>query len=117
MRSRAPIGKWWPHLAQTLRFSSSSLSKSIVAHFGHLVHKPSGMSRFLDLVEPSFGFLAKAAPALAGGGVTAGSTVSRPRDFLMKLVVAIISRGLADRGTCTQIMSVLRLRAVYRSEF
>ena len=26
MRSREPMGKWWPHLGQTLRLSSSSLS-------------------------------------------------------------------------------------------
>src|SRR5712671_5515442 len=94
MRSRAPIGKWWPHLAQTLRLSSSSLSKIIVAHFGHFVHRPSGISRFLDLVEPSFGFLLKAASAPAGGGVTAGSTVSRPRIFLEKVVVAIFRRSI-----------------------
>src|SRR2546425_2178594 len=85
MRSRAPIGKWWPHLAQTLRFSSSSLSKSIVAHFGHFVHRPSGISRFLDLVEPSFGFLLKAASAPAGGGVTAGSGGFQPRGSFGKV--------------------------------
>src|SRR5438046_10233643 len=88
------MGKWWPHLAQTLRLSSSSLSKIIVAHFGHFVHNPSGISRFLDLVEPSFGFLLKAASAPAGGGVTAGSTVSSPRVFLEKVVVAMIRRSV-----------------------
>src|SRR5579859_1143899 len=48
------------------------------------------MSRFLDLPEPSLGFLAKfVCPPLAGGGVTAGSLVSKPSDFLVKVVVAI----------------------------
>src|ERR1041384_6839236 len=89
MRSRAPIEKWYWQWGQTLRFSSNSLSKTIVLHLGHLVHKPSGISRFLDLAR-SFGFLAKVAVLLvAGGGVTAGSAVSRPRVFLVNEVVAI----------------------------
>src|SRR5438105_9169128 len=90
MRSRAPMGKWCWQWEQTLRFSSSSLSKTMVAHLGHLVQRPSGISRFLDL-ERSLGFFAKLAALLeAGGGVTAGSAVSRPRVFLLKEVVAII---------------------------
>src|SRR5690348_8760021 len=48
------------------------------------------MSRFLDLPEPSLGFLAKfVCPPLAGGGVTPGSLDSKPSDFLVKVVVAI----------------------------
>ena len=48
------------------------------------------MSRFLDLPEPSLGFLAKfVCPPLAGGGVNAGSVVSKPSVFLVKVVVAI----------------------------
>src|SRR5579872_7381226 len=48
------------------------------------------MSRFLDLPDPSFGFLAKFVCApLADGGVKAGSFVSKPSDFLVKVVVAI----------------------------
>jgi hypothetical protein len=48
------------------------------------------MSRLRDLDEPIPGFLAKLAPTLAGGGVTAGSTaVSLPNDFLVNEVVAI----------------------------
>src|ERR1700757_4279522 len=71
-------------------FSSSSLSKTMVAHLGHLVQRPSGMSRFLDLPLASLGFLTNdfSAP-LDGGGVTAGSEVSRPRGFFMKMVVAM----------------------------
>ena len=89
MRSRAPMGKCCPHLVQTFRLSSSSLSKIMVEHLGHFCHRPSGMSRFLDLVEPSLGFFAKLASVPAGGGVTAGSAVSRPRVFLVKVVVAM----------------------------
>src|SRR5258706_994395 len=89
MRSREPMGKWCWHCVQTLRFSSSSLSKTMVLHFGHLVHRPSGISRFLDL-DASRGFLANVVGALGGGGgVTAGSVVSRPSDFLVNEVVAI----------------------------
>ena len=47
LRSREPMAKWWLHLAQTFWFSSSSLSKIMVSHLGHLVHRPSGMSSFL----------------------------------------------------------------------
>ena len=48
------------------------------------------MSRFLDLPDPSLGFLAKlVCPPLAGGGVNAGSVVSKPSDFLVKVVVAM----------------------------
>src|SRR5437762_1333004 len=62
---------------------------TIVLHLGHLVHKPWGISRFFDLPR-SFGFLAKVvALPVAGGGVTAGSVVSNPRDFLVNDEVAI----------------------------
>src|SRR5579862_355947 len=89
MRSRALMGKWYWQRVQTLRFSSSSLSKTIVLHLGHLVHKPSGISRFFDLA-PSFGFLANVVVVVgAGGGVTAGSVVSNPSVFLVNEVVAI----------------------------
>src|SRR5258706_3636625 len=77
---------------QTFRLSSSSLSKSIVAHVGHLVQSPSGISRFLvlDLPEPSLSFLVKAG-ALPVGGVKAGSAISRPRVFLVTLVILVVS--------------------------
>src|SRR5580765_6047839 len=87
MRSRPPMGKWWLHLGQTLRFSSSSLSNTMVSHLGHLVQSPSGMS-FLRCLPPSLGFLRNVVSVLAGGGVTAGST-SKPSDFLVNEVVAI----------------------------
>jgi hypothetical protein len=64
-----------------------------VLHFGHLVQRPSGISRFLDL-DPSFGFLAKVVEVLeTGGGVTAGSADSNPSVFLMN-EVAILSYEL-----------------------
>src|SRR6266850_8110995 len=78
---------------QTLRFSSNSLSKTIVLHLGHLVHRPSGISRFLDLRD-TLGFLTKVVLLVAGGGVTAGSAVSRPSVFLVKDVVAMLSSRL-----------------------
>jgi hypothetical protein len=65
------------------------LSKTIVLHLGHFVQRPSGISRFLGF-DGSFGFLMKLVPGFeAGGGVTAGSVVSKPRDFLVNEVVAI----------------------------
>ena len=83
------MGKWYWQRVQTFRFSSSTLSKTIVLHLGHLVHKPSGISRFLDLA-PSFGFLANVVVVVgAEGGVTAGSAVSNPNVFLVNEVVAI----------------------------
>src|SRR5437899_13006104 len=82
--------KWCWHLGQTLRFSSNSLSNTIASHLGHLVQRPSGISRLRDLPPPSLGFLAKAVSALAGGGVTAGSPLlSKPSVFLVNEVVAI----------------------------
>ena len=71
---------------QTLRFSSSSLSKTIVAHFGHLVHKPSGISRFLDFAVASFGFFGKLEFGVGVGGVTAGSPDSNFNVFFVKEV-------------------------------
>jgi hypothetical protein len=66
-----------------------------VLHFGHLVHKPSGISRFLDL-DVSRGFFVKVVtdPVEAGGGVTAGSTVSSPSVFLVNEVVAMMPGNL-----------------------
>src|SRR5580698_4108740 len=83
MRSRALMGKWWPHLEQTLRLASNSLSKIIVLHLGHLVHRPSGMSRFLDLdlAEPSLGFPGSGG-TLSIGTVIAGSVIGTPNPFL-----------------------------------
>src|SRR2546427_5173461 len=90
MRSRAPMGKWYWQWVQTLRFSSNSLSNTMVVHLGHLVQRPSGISRFLDFAR-SLGFFAKVVALLVGGGgVTAGSAVSRPSVFLVKEVVAIL---------------------------
>jgi hypothetical protein len=45
------------------------------------------MSRFLDLPVPSLGFLGNVVALSVGVGVNAGSTVSRPSDFLVKVVV------------------------------
>src|SRR5689334_3060402 len=74
---------------QTLRFSSSSLSKTIASHLGHFVQSPSGISFFFCLLPPSLGFLRNVVSVLVGGGVTAGST-SKPNDFLVNEVVAIL---------------------------
>src|SRR3989442_7129176 len=91
MRSRAPMGKWCWQWGQTFRFSSNSLSKTMVLHLGHLVHRPSGISRFLDFAR-SLGFFAKVVALLVGGGgVTAGSAVSRPSVFLVKEGVAMLN--------------------------
>src|SRR5579864_5517846 len=67
----------------------------MVPHLGHLVHNPSGISFFLDLAEPSLGFLGNVAgAAVAGGGVTAGSAVfSTPRVFLVNEVVAMTAES------------------------
>src|SRR5437660_4083137 len=64
----------------------------MVLHLGHLVHRPSGISFFLDFAPASFGFLAKVVWPDAGGGVTPGSAVSRPRVFLVNDVVAIVKK-------------------------
>jgi len=45
----------------------------------------------LDLEAVNFGFFAKVALPVLGGGVTAGSMVSVPRDFFVNEVVAMIS--------------------------
>src|SRR5260221_5253435 len=95
--------KWCRHLGQTLRFSSNSLSKTMVLHLGlgHLVQRPSGISFFFDFPPPSLGFFAKAVSLPGGGGVTAGSTVSNPSVFLVNEVVAINSSNdfiLANRA-------------------
>src|SRR5580658_9258167 len=90
MRSRAAIGKWYWHLGQTFRLSSSSLSYIMTPHFLHLVQSPSGISRLRGGAPPSFGFLRKFAWLSAGGGVTDGSPFSKPRVFLVKEVVAIL---------------------------
>jgi hypothetical protein len=45
----------------------------------------------LDFEEASFGFFAKEAFPVLGGGVTAGSIVSVPRDFFVNEVVAMLS--------------------------
>src|SRR5262249_49560613 len=85
------------------RFSSSSLSNTMASHFGHLVHRPSGISRLRDLPEPSLGFLTKLVAELeAGGGVTAGSDVSSPNDFLLNEVVDIIM-AIRVKGSQVQL--------------
>jgi hypothetical protein len=61
----------------------------MVAHFGHFTHKPSGISFLRAFELESFGFLTKPVFELGGGGVTAGSTLSTPSDFLVNDVVAI----------------------------
>src|SRR5579862_6976789 len=71
----------------------------MVLHLGHLVQSPSGISRFLDLADASFGFLAKVVWLFAGGGVTAGSAVSSPRVFFVNKVVAISPNTLSCMGT------------------
>ena len=89
------MGKWYWHCVQTLRFSSSSLSKTIVLHLGHLVQSPSGISRFFDF-EANRGFLTKVLLFEAGGGVTAGSAVSNPRDFFENEVVLMDINMIVD---------------------
>lgn len=66
-------------------------------HFGHLVHNPSGISRFLGLLA-SLGFFANVA-LFAGGGVTAGSGVSRPSSFFVKLVAMCVDNIQVPRAT------------------
>src|SRR6516162_3451101 len=90
MRSRALMGKWWLHLGQTLRFVSNSLSKIIVLHLGHLVQRPSGISRFLDLGldEPSFGLRGSAGGFR--GTVRAGSMIGTPTVFLANKLCSIL---------------------------
>src|SRR5437773_11085848 len=88
------MAKWCWHFGHTLLFSSSSLSNTMVEHFGHFVQRPSGISFFRDLVPASFGFFAKVFSAGCGGGgvtagVTAGSEVSSVSVFFVKVVVAI----------------------------
>src|SRR5262252_6717470 len=98
MRSRAPMRQWCWQCVQTLRFSSSSLSNTIVLHFGHLLQSPSGISRFLDL-EVSLDFLTKVVAVFeTGGGVTAGSELSSPRVFFVKEVVAMFAARLSFFG-------------------
>src|SRR4051812_7559282 len=94
IRSRAVMAKWFWHFGQTLLFSSSSLSKTMVEHFGHLVQRPSGISFLRDLVPASFGFFANVFSVVGGGGGvtagdTAGSEVSSVSVFLVKVVVAM----------------------------
>jgi hypothetical protein len=55
--------------------------------------------------EESFGFFAKEVAALFGGGVTAGSTLSRPSDFFVKELVAIFSTGDGGWETWGMIVS------------
>src|SRR5262245_42535707 len=92
MRSRAPMGKWYWHLVQTLRFSSNSLSKTMVSHLGHLVHRPSGISRFFFLLAPSLGFLTNAVSEPVGGGLSAGSVGSTVAGAFFVNKVAAIAR-------------------------
>ena len=61
----------------------------MLEHLGQLVQRPSGMSFFRDFETPSLGFLAKLVLEERGGGVTAGSTVSKPNDFFVNDVVPI----------------------------
>jgi hypothetical protein len=65
----------------------------MVSHFGHFLHRPSGMSRFRDLRLGGFGFFTKVVVGGAGGGVTAGSADSIPSVFLLKDVVAILTKA------------------------
>jgi len=66
----------------------------MVLHFGHLVHRPSGISRFFDFEPANFGFLAKVVFVVLGGGVTPGSLCSVPTGFLLKELEAMISKNV-----------------------
>jgi hypothetical protein len=55
------------------------------------------MSRFRDFRLGGLGFLTNVVLGATGGGVTAGSADSSPRDFLVNEVVAI-SKGLRVEG-------------------
>jgi hypothetical protein len=68
------------------------LSKTIVLHFGHFDHNPSGISRFLDFAPASFGFLANVVLLLVGGGVTAGSGCSPLIGCFLKELEAMVQR-------------------------
>jgi hypothetical protein len=50
------------------------------------------MSRLRDLRLGSLGFLVNVVCGLTGGGVTAGSAESNPSVFLLKVVVAILTK-------------------------
>jgi len=65
-----------------------------VEHFGHFTQRPSGISFLRAFELESFGFLTKLVFEFGGGGVTAGSTLSRPNDFFVNDVVAIFSKLL-----------------------
>ena len=80
MRAQAVVGKWCAQWGQTFRFSSSSLSNIISSQLGHLVQSPCGISR-LRVAPGVTGFFSIAFSTSAGGGVTAGSAVSRPKVF------------------------------------
>src|SRR5262245_20882091 len=73
----------------------------MVPHLGHLVQRPSGISRFLDFVVPSFGFLGKVVSAGVGGAAIAGSGASNPRVFLVKEVVAM-NQSKVDRWSAAR---------------
>jgi hypothetical protein len=70
----------------------------MVEHLGHFVQSPSGISRLRDLPDVSLGFLTKVVSAFAGGGVTAGSTVSNPSVFFVNEVVAMARSFGGDFG-------------------
>ena len=73
------------------------------------VHKPSGISRFLDLAEPSFDFLTNEVVVDgAGGGVTAGSAVSRPSVFLVNEVAIALGNLISQAFLNKPSYSVLR---------
>src|SRR5208282_6597315 len=79
-----------------------------VLHFGHFVHSPSGMSRFLDLEPVGLSFLGNGGALLADGGVNAGSTVSAPSFFLVKVVVAINNQMILNSARHCPDANIIR---------
>src|SRR5579863_4065401 len=74
----------------------------MVPHDGHLVHKPSGISRFLvrALVETCLGLTENVEGVFwIGGGVNAGSICTTPpMVFLMNVVVSTVSNNSQFRA-------------------
>ena len=87
----------------------------MVSHLGHLVHRPSGISRFFFLLAPSLGFLTKAVSEPVGGGLSAGSVGSTvPGGFFVNKVAAIAGLGAAAAAAAQDLAAEGRRLAALR---